>query len=203
MTPGSIPANNSVSCAFRFESSAPGVPAAELSGLPAGRPAISPVRTTRSGDTTPRSAASNRHGNPAEALRSGVRQAQGEAELLGQVQEDVEELRLELHGVEVGVEMAHVETPVDGPFELSPALAADLVEVGVVPEVGWRPREPAVTVEQGRGLGDRSPAVQVVLGVERESDADVLTPVLRRGLTRPRSGDQQRRGGGGPSRSAS
>ena len=126
-------------------------------------------------------------GESREALRSGVRQTQGEAELLGQVQEDVEELRLELDGIEVGVEMAHVESPVDSAFELGPALPADLVQVGMVPQVGRRPREAAVAVEQGRGLGDRSPTVQVVLGIESEPDADVLTPVLRRGAVAPRA----------------
>ncbi len=85
----------------------------------------------------------------------------------------------------MSIEVAHVETPVDGTLELGPALPAHLVEVGVVPQVGCRPREAAITVEQGRGLGDRSPAVQIVLRVEREAHADVFSPVLCRGFSCP------------------
>jgi len=66
-------------------------------------------------------------------LRTGVRQAKGQAEFLRQVQEDVEELGLELDGVQMGVEMAHVEAPVDGTLQLSAAFTVDLVQVGVVP----------------------------------------------------------------------
>ena len=75
----------------------------------------------------------------------------------------------------MGVEMADVETPQDGPLDLGPTLPTDLVDVGVIPDVGDRPRESAVPVEERRGLGDRSPAIQVVLGVEGESDPDVVT----------------------------
>ena len=71
----------------------------------------------------------------------------------------------------------------DGPLDLGPALPADLVEVGVVPDVVDRAGEAAVAVEQRRRVGDRTPAVALVLGVEREVHADVLAPVARR---RPR-----------------
>ena len=98
----------------------------------------------------------------------------------------------------MSVEMAHVEAPVDRPLELSAALPAYLVEVGVVPKVGCRPREAAVTVEQRRRLGDRSPAIQVVLGIEREAHADVFSPVLSRGTACPRRRHHQGRGRGGP-----
>ena len=61
-------------------------------------------------------------------------------------------------------------------------LPADLVEVGVVPHVVDRAREAAVAVEQRRRVGDRAPAVAVVLGVEGEVHADVLAPVAGGGL---------------------
>ena len=47
--------------------------------------------------------------------------------------------------------------------------------------------EAAVAVEQRGGVGDRAPAVEVVLGVEREVHADVLAPVARGRLARPRA----------------
>src|SRR5437660_952892 len=76
-------------------------------------------------------------------------------------------------------------------------LAADLVDVGVVPDVLDGAGEPAVTVEQRRGLGDGPPPVQVVLGVEGEVDADVFTPVPGGRLPRPRAGHHQGGAGGG------
>ena len=85
--------------------------------------------------------------------------------------------------------MAHVEAPHDGPLDLRPALAPDLVEVGVVPGVLDRAREPAVAVEQARRVGDRPPAVGLELGVEREVHADVLAPVAAGGVARPRARD--------------
>ena len=166
--------------------SLPGVP-------PANTWANAPVGMTRSGETTPALGSELPEREAGEALRAGVRQAQRQAEVLGQVQEDVEELRLESDGVEVSIEMAHVETPVDGTFELSPALPAHLVEISVLPEVGCRPREAAIAVEQGRRVGDRPPAVQIVLGVERETNADVLSPVLCRSVSRPGCRDHERR----------
>jgi hypothetical protein len=44
--------------------------------------------------------------------------------------------------------MADVEAPEDRPLDLGPALPADLVEVGVVPDVFHGLREPAVAAEQ-------------------------------------------------------
>ena len=98
----------------------------------------------------------------------------------------------------MGVQVADVEAPQHGPFDLRPALAAHLVEVGVVPDVGDRPGEPAVAVEEGGGLGDRAPAVQVVLGVQRQAHADVVTPEPRCRLACPGRRHEQRRGGGEP-----
>ena len=88
--------------------------------------------------------------------------------------------------------MAHVEAPHDRPLDLGPALAADLVEVGVVPGVLDRAGEAAVAVEEARRVGDRPPAVGVELGVEREVHADVLAPVAGGGVAGPRARHHQR-----------
>ena len=117
-------------------------------------------------------------------------------ELDGQLEVDVEELGPQLHRPEVRGEVGDVEAPQDGPLDLGPALAAHLVEVGVLPEVVDGAREAAVAVEQRRRVGDRSPAVQLVLGVEREVHADVLAPVLRRRLAGPRGRHHERRARG-------
>ena len=45
-------------------------------------------------------------------------------------------------------EVADVEAPDDGPFDLGPALPTHLVEVGVVPDVLDGAREAAVAVEE-------------------------------------------------------
>ena len=122
---------------------------------------------------------------------SGARQPQGQPELHGQVEVDVEELRLDLHGAHVGVEVAHVEAPQDGPLDLGPALAAHLVEIGVVPDVLDGAGEAAVAVEQRGGVGDGAPPVEVVLGVDGEVHADVVAPVAGRRAPGPRAGDHQ------------
>ena len=57
----------------------------------------------------------------------------------------------QLQRAHVGVEVAHVEAPQDGPLDLGPALPAHLVEVGVVPDVLHGPREAPVTAEQATG----------------------------------------------------
>ena len=116
----------------------------------------------------------------------------------GQLEVDVEELGPQLQRAHVGVEVADVEAPQDGPLDLGPALAADLVEVGVVPDVLHRAREPAVAAEQRRGVGDGAPAVQLVLRVEREVDPDVLAPVAAARLPGPRAGHHQRGAGDRP-----
>ena len=114
-----------------------------------------------------------------EGLGRGPRQPEGQVELDRQVQVDVEELGPELEGAHVAVEVGGVEAPEDGPLDLGPQLPPHLVEVGVVPRVGHRPGEAAVTVEQRRGVGDGTPPEQVVLGVEGQVDPDVLAPVAR------------------------
>ena len=115
-----------------------------------------------------------------------------QAELDGQLDVDVEELRPQRHGREVRREVADVEAPHDGPLDLGPALAAHLVEVGVVPEVVDGAGEAAVAVEQRRRVGERAPAVQLVLGVEREVHADVLAAVAGGRLAGPRRRHHQR-----------
>jgi hypothetical protein len=132
---------------------------------------------------------------PDVALHAGADHAQGQPELDGQVEVDVEELGPELQRAHVGVEVADVEAPQDGPLDLGPALPPHLVEVGVVPHVLHRPREPAVAAEQRRGVGDRAPAVELVLGVEGQVDPDVLAPVAARRLAGPRARHHQ--GGAG------
>ena len=119
----------------------------------------------------------------------------GRREVDGQLEVDVEELRPQQQGVEVGVEVADVESPQDGPLDLGPALAAHLVQVGVVPDVGDRAGKAPVPVEQRRGLGDRTPSVEVVLGVEGEPDPDVVTAEPRRRLAGPGGRDDERGAG--------
>ena len=132
-----------------------------------------------------------------------AQQPQGQSEVHGQLEVDVEELGPQQEGVQVGVEVADVESPQHGPLHLGPALPAHLVEVGVVPDVGHGPGEAAVPVEQGGGLGDRSPPVEVVLGVEGQLDPDVLAPEPRGRLAGPGGRDDQGGGGADPSRRAS
>ena len=114
--------------------------------------------TTWSGNTAPSSAASRRNGNPATRSRLGVAQAHRQAELDRELEVHVEEVGAELERAEMAAEVAHVEAPHDRPLDLGPALAPDLVEVGVVPGVLDRAREAAVAVEQARRVGDRAPS---------------------------------------------
>ena len=61
-----------------------------------------------------------------------------------------------------------------------------------------RAREPPVAVEERGGVGDRSPAVEVELGVDREVHPDVVAPVAGGGAPRPWTGDHQAGAGGQP-----
>ena len=72
----------------------------------------------------------------------------GEREVDGELEVDVEELGPQLHRPEVRGEMGDVEAPEDGALDLHAALAAHLVEVGMLPEVVDAAREPAFAVEQ-------------------------------------------------------
>ena len=119
-------------------------------------------------------------------------QADREPEVHGQVEVDVEELRPQRHGGQVGSEVGDVETPLERPLELRPALAPDLLLVGVLPQVVDAAGEAAVPVDQRRRVGDRPPPVELVLGVEGEVDAEVLAPLLGGGVAGPRPGHHQR-----------
>ena len=110
----------------------------------------------------------------------------------------VEELGAQLQRPHVRVEVRDVEAPIDRPFDLGPALLPDLVEVGVVPDVLDRAREPAVAVEEARRVRDRTPAVRLPFGVQGEMYADVLAPVHRGGVPRPRTRHHERRARGQP-----
>ena len=68
----------------------------------------------------------------------------------------------------------------------------------MVPDVLHRAREPAVATQERRCVGDRSPAVQLVLGVDREVDADVLAPVAAARLAGPGAGHHERGAGDRP-----
>ena len=110
-----------------------------------------------------------RHGpgrEPDVALHGRAHHAQRQPELERQLEVDVEELGPQLQRAHVGVEVADVEAPQDRPLDLGPALAADLVEVGVVPDVLDRAGEPAVAAEERRRVGDGTPPVELVLGVD-------------------------------------
>ena len=61
-----------------------------------------------------------------------------------------------------------------------------------------RAGEPAVAAQQRRCVGDGSPAVQLVLGVDGEVDADVLAAVAAARLPGPRAGHHERGAGDRP-----
>ena len=103
---------------------------------------------------------------PGDALGLAVAQPHREPELDRQLEVDVEEVGTLLERAEMAGDVAHVETPDDGPLDLRPALPPDLVEVGVVPRVLDGPREPAVAVEEAGGVRDRAPPVRLELGVQ-------------------------------------
>ena len=63
------------------------------------------------------------------------------------------------------------------PLDLGAALAQHLGRVGVLPQVVDVAGEAALARQQRRGVGDRAPAVRVVLAVEREVHADVVAVV--------------------------
>jgi len=83
-------------------------------------------------------------------------QSDWEAEVLGEVEVDVEELRFHLDPTEVGGEVRHVEPPEHRPLDLGPPFASNLVEVGVFPDVVDRSGERTVAVEERRSMRDRS-----------------------------------------------
>ena len=70
--------------------------------------------------------------------------------------------------------MGDVETPRDRPLDLGAQLAEHLGMVGVLPQVFERAGKAALAGLQRRGVRDRAPAVGLVLGVEREVDAEII-----------------------------
>ena len=131
-------------------------------------------------------------GSRSSALGRSRRHAQRQPEVDRELEVHVEELGAQLQRAHVAVEVRHVEAPEDRPLDLGPALLAHLVEVGVVPDVVDRAREAAVAVEQARRVRDRTPAVGLPLGVQREVHADVFAAVHRGGVARPRARHHQR-----------
>ena len=123
---------------------------------------------------------------------------QREPEVDRELEVGVEELGPGLERAEMAGEVADVEAPHDRPLDLGPALAADLVEVGVVPGVLDGAGESAVAVEEAGRVGDGAPAVGLELGVQREVHPDVLAPVAAGGVARPRAGHHEGRAGGEP-----
>ena len=75
--------------------------------------------------------------------------------------------------------MTDVEPPKDGSFNLCATFAANLVEVGMVPEVGNGSGESAVAIEQRWRVGDWSPSVTFEFSIEREVHADVFATEVR------------------------
>ena len=135
-------------------------------------------------------------GEAGVGLRLGALEPDREVEGDGQVDEHVEELRPLLHGPQVGGEVGHVEPPQHGPLHLGPALPADLVQVGVVPQVLDRPGEAPVAVEEAGSAGEGPPAEPVELGVEGEMHAQVLAPVQLGRVPGPGPGHDHGAGGG-------
>ncbi|MEJ7722004.1 MAG: hypothetical protein WKF58_16950 [Ilumatobacteraceae bacterium] len=81
-------------------------------------------------------------------------------------------------------------------LDLRPALAQYLLAVCVLPQIGDATGEATFARQQRRRLGDRSPAVILVLGVEREVHAEVVAVVHPGGVVRPWCGHHQRGAGG-------
>ena len=117
----------------------------------------------------------------------------------GDIEQDVEELGALLHRQEVSGEVGWFDPPADRPLDLGSAFAADLVDVGVVPEILRGAGEPAVAVEKARCVGERCPTEAFELGVEGQMDAYIevvgVGQVVGR-MASPRPGHHQCRGRG-------
>ena len=77
----------------------------------------------RSAKRTPSSAASWRTGNPTLGSASALEEPEGQAEIDGQLEVDVEELRSHDQGIEMAMEMTDVESPQHGSLDLGPAFS--------------------------------------------------------------------------------
>ena len=146
------------------------------------------TRTKWSGKTTPSSAASRRNGKPMARSVDAAGQAQRAGRSRRPARGRCRRTRAGAASAPRWVSRWLTSKPQRmARSTWARQLAADLVEVGVVPQVGDGAGEAAVAVEQRRGVGDRAPPVEVVLGVEREVDADVLAPVAGGRLAGPRA----------------
>ncbi len=131
--------------------------------------------------------------------RDRRREADGQRELDGQFEVDVEELRPQRDGRQVRGEVGDVDAPSEGALDLGLQLTQDFGRIGMLPEVLERPGEATLARLERRGMGDRAPAVALVLGVEGEVDADVVGELCGAGgVAGPRGRHHDRRAGGDP-----
>ena len=72
----------------------------------------------------------------------------GKLGVVRDVDQDIEEFGALLQRAQMGGEVSDIESPEPSPLELGPALSSNLVEIGVVPQIGNGAREPSVAVEQ-------------------------------------------------------
>jgi len=72
--------------------------------------------------------------------------AKREGKLCGHLKINIEELWSKLHGAHMGVEKAYIESPVDGAFDLCATFFANLIKIGMVPEICEGTRKTSVTV---------------------------------------------------------
>ena len=78
----------------------------------------------------------------------GAMEPKREPILTTQIDEDIEELGPLLECTAEGSQVGKTETPEHGAFHLSPTLAANLFEVGMIPEIFESAREPALAIEK-------------------------------------------------------
>ncbi len=92
--------------------------------------------------------------------------------------------------------MGHIDTPSEGAVDLGAQFATDLIEVGVLPQIGRVSRKPSLAREQRWSVGDWTPAVDVMLGVQSQVHADVIARFEQLGgVAGPRGGNHDRGAG--------
>jgi hypothetical protein len=114
--------------------------------------------------------------------------ANRQGELDRELEIDIEELGTQRDRSEVGCEMGHIDAPCHRSFDLGAAFPAHFIGVGVLPQIVDGARKSTLTRDEARRMGDRTPAVEGVFGVESEMNPDIFTLVHRRGMTGPGSG---------------
>jgi hypothetical protein len=70
--------------------------------------------------------------------------------------------------------MAHIEAPQDCSLDLSATLAANFVEIGVIPKICHGARESSIAIKKRWSVSDWSPSVSLKLGIECEVNPDVF-----------------------------